>query len=95
MSSILQHSSASSEASDTFGTDEVTGSNEPACWICLEPSVAPSGLGVLRRGCACRGSTGFVHTGCIVRLAEQRESDLSSWHKVGDSLPLPCLNRSQ
>ena len=36
--------------------------DKPSCWICLESN------GTLLRGCACRGSAGYVRMGCLRML---------------------------
>ena len=41
----------------------------PACWICFESSAE------LLRGCACRGTTGYVHVTCMVKANRRRTID--------------------
>ena len=38
----------------------------PVCWVCLESS------GELLRGCACRGTAGYVHVTCMVEANRHR-----------------------
>ena len=38
----------------------------PSCWICLESS------GKLVRGCACRGTAGYLHIACLVESNRHR-----------------------
>ena len=40
----------------------------PSCWICLESS------GKLLRGCACRGTAGYLHTACLVEANRHRSN---------------------
>ena len=42
----------------------------PACWICLESEGAE-----LLRGCACRGSAGYVHAACMIEANRHRKED--------------------
>merc|ERR1712216_301784 len=39
----------------------------PVCWICLEH------IGELLRGCACRGTAGYVHVACMVEANRHRK----------------------
>ena len=39
----------------------------PVCWVCLEAS------GELLRGCACRGTAGYVHVACMVKANRHRK----------------------
>ena len=43
--------------------------DSPVCWICLEAS------GELLRGCACRGTAGYVHVTCMVKANRYRTID--------------------
>ena len=45
---------------------ECTCAESPSCWICLESS------GKLLRGCACRGTAGYVHIACLVEANRHR-----------------------
>ena len=45
---------------------ECTCEESPSCWICLESS------GKLLRGCACRGTAGYLHTACLVEANRHR-----------------------
>ena len=45
---------------------ECTCAESPSCWICLESS------GKLLRGCACRGTAGYVHAACLVEANRHR-----------------------
>ena len=40
-----------------------------ACWCCLEVTLASTRQSVLR-GCACRGSSGWVHVDCLAQAAQ-------------------------
>ena len=55
------------------GADPMPPAAAPAaeCFICLEA------LGPLLRGCACRGSAGFVHLSCAVTAAQ---ANSARWH---------------
>ena len=47
---------------------ECTCAESPSCWICLESS------GKLLRGCACRGTAGYLHTACLVEANRHRSN---------------------
>ena len=42
---------------------DCTCTEKPSCWICLESN------GTLQRGCACRGTSGYLHIDCIVKAS--------------------------
>ena len=46
---------------------ECTCAESPSCWICLESS------GKLLRGCACRGTAGYLHIPCLVEANRHRK----------------------
>ena len=41
------------------------------CWVCLEDEAAGD---LVHGGCACRGTAGFGHVGCVAKAAEADES---------------------
>ena len=47
---------------------ECTCAESPSCWICLESS------GELLRGCACRGTAGYLHIACLVDWNRHRNN---------------------
>ena len=48
--------------------EECACEDTPSCYICLESS------GQLLRGCACRGSAGYIHVACLVEANRHRKS---------------------
>ena len=51
----------------------------PHCWICLEEGPNDAGEPLLNDCCACRGSSGYVHSTCLIDYAKAktREADKS------------------
>ena len=45
------------------------GDGAPSCFVCLAAE------GVLLRGCACRGTSGYVHADCVVELNQHRSPE--------------------
>jgi tetratricopeptide (TPR) repeat protein len=54
------------------GDDADTDESAPRCWICFESehrSTRSRRMELASMGCACRGSAGMVHLGCLVSMA--------------------------
>eukprot|EP00984_Skeletonema_dohrnii_P020935 scaffold10339_cov94-Skeletonema_dohrnii-CCMP3373.AAC.3 len=52
----------------------ITPSETASCWICLDDD--PDDFGQpIRRDCSCRGDSGWVHLGCIIKYAESKSEE--------------------
>jgi hypothetical protein len=50
---------------------------DATCWVCLEPAGerrTRSRRCELQRGCSCRGSAGWAHFPCLLRVTDQQEA---------------------
>ena len=75
---VCAHTDPSSEATAEDSIDacpecaevwkECKCAESPSCWVCLESS------GKLLRGCACRGTAGYLHTACLVEANRHRKT---------------------
>jgi hypothetical protein len=54
---------------DAFATVTRGAPPDAACWVCCEGAESPAGGRLSWTGCACRGTSGFVHTPCLIKMA--------------------------
>lgn len=55
---------------------------DATCWICLEPEGEKrtrSRRRMLQRGCSCRGSSGWSHFPCLLRVLDRQEAQGNDW----------------
>ena len=65
-----RHGKSPVAAKSLVAADGEKEEEERSCWVCLSGDF--DGHGNLMRGCACRGTAGWVHAECIVAANEHR-----------------------